>query len=70
MIALVPTGAPGATLTPKLAEALPPDGIEIGLGLNAEKVTPDGTEPVTDSVTGPEKLSCELPVIVTVPEPP
>ena len=70
VMALVPTDALGATLIPKVAEALLPDGIEIGLGLKAEKVTPVGTEPVTDSVTGPEKLSCEVPVIVTVPEPP
>lgn len=70
VIVLVPTEVLDATLIPKVAGALPPDGMEIGLGLKAEKVTPVGAEPVTDSVTGPEKLSCEFPVIVTVPEPP
>lgn len=57
-------------MIPKVAEALPPDGTEIGLGLKAENVTPDGTDPVTDNVTAPEKLSCEFPVIVTELEPP
>jgi len=67
---LVPTGALEARSIVRLAEALPPEGTEIGLGLNAEKLTPVGTEPVTDKATGPEKLSCEVPVIVTIPEPP
>jgi hypothetical protein len=53
----VPTAALGPTLTVKLEEAVPPDGTEIGLGLKAEKVTPEGTEPVTERVTGPEKLN-------------
>jgi len=57
-------------LTVKAAEAVPPDGTDTGLGLNVEKVTPVGTDPVTENVTGPEKPSCELPVIVTLPEPP
>lgn len=70
VMGLVARGASEARLTVRVAEALPPDGTEIGLGLNAEKLTPVGTEPVTDRATGPEKLSCELPVIVTMPEPP
>ena len=57
-------------MTVKAAEAVPPDGTDTGLGLNVEKVTPVGTDPVTENVTGPEKPSCELPVIVTLPEPP
>jgi len=57
VIVYVPTGALGPTLIVKLDEAVPPDGTEIGLGLKAEKVTPEGTEPVTDKVTEPEKLN-------------
>ena len=57
-------------MTVREAEALLPDGTEMGLGLKAEKLTPAGTEPVTDSVTGPEKPSREVPVIVSMPEPP
>ncbi len=64
VIVLVPGVALAATFTVKVAAALPPDGTEIGLGLKTEKVTPAGTEPVTESVTGPEKPSWELPVIV------
>jgi hypothetical protein len=67
---LVPADALGATLIVSVADAELPDGTAIGLVLNAEKETPMGAEPVTDSVTGPEKLSCEVPVIVTIPEPP
>lgn len=70
VMVLVPTGASGARLTVRVAEALPPEGTEIGLGLNAEKLTPVGTEPVTDKATGPEKLNSEVLVIVTIPEPP
>jgi hypothetical protein len=70
VIALVPGAASEAMLTARLAEAVPPEGIEIGLGSNTEKPTPVGTDPVTESATVPEKLSCETPVIVTVPEPP
>jgi hypothetical protein len=69
LITLVPGVALAATLIVSVADADPPDEIEIGLGLK-ENVTPVGTEPVADSVTGPEKLSIELPVTVTVPEPP
>jgi hypothetical protein len=67
---LVPTDALGATLTVSVAPKEPPDGTAIGLVLKAEKDTPVGGEPVTDSATGPEKLSSEVPVIVTMPEPP
>jgi hypothetical protein len=70
VIVFSPSEAPDPTEIPRLAEAEPPDGIEIGLGLKVENVTPAGTAPVTDNVTGPEKLSIELPVIVTVPEAP
>jgi hypothetical protein len=66
----VPGGASEATLIVRVAEVLPPEGSDIGLGLNTEKLTPVGTDPVTESATEPEKLSCETPVIVTVPEPP
>jgi hypothetical protein len=41
-------------LTVNEDEAVPPPGILIGLGLKLEKVTPAGTEPVTDNVTDPE----------------
>ena len=51
----MPGVALAPTLTVKLEEAVPPDGIEIGFGLKAENVTPEGTEPVTVSVTGPLK---------------
>lgn len=65
---LVPTAALGSTVTVRLAEALPPDEIEMGFGLKAEKLTPAGTGPVTESATGPAKLSSEVPVIVTMLE--
>jgi hypothetical protein len=67
---LVPTDALGATLIVSVADKEPPEGTAIGLGLKAEKDTPAGTEPVTDSATEPEKLSNEVPVIVTMPDPP
>jgi hypothetical protein len=70
VIVLVPTEALGSTLTVRLAEAVPPDGTEIGFGLNVENVTPVGTDPVTDNVTGPEKPSSEVPVKVILPDPP
>jgi hypothetical protein len=70
VMGLVATIALGATLIVRVAEALPPDGIGIGLVVKAEKVTPAGTAPVGESVTGPEKPDCEVPVIVTVPESP
>jgi hypothetical protein len=53
VIVLVPVGALPSTLIVSVATAAPPEGMLIGLGLNAEKVTPDGTEPVIESVTGP-----------------
>jgi len=67
---LVPTDALGATLIVSVAPKEPPDGTTIGLVLKAEKETPVGTEPVTDSATEPEKLCSEVPVMVTIPEPP
>ena len=67
---LVPTAALAATFIVSVADAELPDGTVIGLVLKAEKDTPDGAEPVTDSATGPEKLSSEVQVIVTIPEPP
>lgn len=70
VMGLIATVALAATLIVRVADALPPDGTEIGLVLKAEKVTPAGTAPVGVSVTGPEKPDCEVPVIVTVPEPP
>jgi hypothetical protein len=51
---LVPVEALPATLIVSVADAVPPEGILIGFGLKDEKDTPDGTEPVIDSVTGPE----------------
>jgi hypothetical protein len=54
VMALVPAEALEPTLTVRVADALPPDGMEIGLGL-VENATPEGTEPVTDSVTVPAK---------------
>ena len=54
MIVLVPGEALEATLTVREDVTLPPDGIGTGLGLKLEKVTPEGTEPVIDSVTEPE----------------
>jgi len=69
-IVLVPTGALEAILMLNVVVALPPEGIEIGFGLNVEKVTPAGTTPVTDNVTGPKKEFSDIPVIVTMPEPP
>jgi hypothetical protein len=70
VMVVVPTGTLAPTLMVRVAEALPLDGTEMGFGLKAEKVTPAGTEPVTESATGPEKPSWEVPVIVTMPEPP
>jgi hypothetical protein len=67
---LEPTEAEEPTFTIREADAVPPDGTEIGLGLNDENVTPAGTDPVTDKVTGPEKPSWDVPVIVILPEPP
>ena len=40
------------------------------MGLKAEKVTPDGTEPVTDNVTGPLNPSWEVPFTLKVPDAP
>jgi len=70
VIVLTPGVALPATLIVSVAEAEPPDGIMIGFGLKVENVTPAGTEPVTDRVTGPVKLRIELLVMVTLPEPP
>jgi hypothetical protein len=70
VIILVLGVALDATLIPRVAETDPPEGIMIGLGVKVENVTPAGTEPVTDSVTGPEKLRMELPVTATLPEAP
>jgi hypothetical protein len=53
VIVLVPVAALPATLIVNVATAVPPEGTLIGLGLNAEKVTPEGTEPVIESVTPP-----------------
>lgn len=55
VIGKVPVGAAAATFTVNEAEAVPPEGREIGFGLNVEKVTPLGTEPVTDKVTAPRE---------------
>ena len=54
VIVLDPTAALGPTFTVNEDVAVLPAGILIGLGLNVEKVTPDGTEPVIESVTEPE----------------
>ncbi len=70
VIGKVPVGAAAATFTVNEAEAVPPEGREIGFGLNVEKVTPLGTEPVTDKVTAPAKLNNELPMTVTPADPP
>jgi hypothetical protein len=70
VIGKVPVGAAAATFTVNAEGAFPPEGIEIGFGLNVEKVTPLGTDPVTDKVTDPEKLNSEFPTTVTPVEPP
>jgi hypothetical protein len=70
VIGLDPVLAPEATFTVKVADVEPPDGIVTGFGLKLEKVTSGGTEPVMESVTGPEYPSTEVPVMVTVAEPP
>jgi hypothetical protein len=70
VIATDPVGEPEATVIPKVAEPGPPAGIVNGLGLKLENVTPVGIDPVTESVTGPEKDRIDVPVIATVPEPP
>ena len=48
-----PKGAPPATLTTSTAEAVPLEGMLIGLGVKLENDTPAG-ELVTASVTDPE----------------
>jgi len=53
VIVLVPVDALPETLIVSVADAVPPEGMLIGLGLKVEKVTPDGTDPVIDNVTGP-----------------
>ena len=70
VIVLEPTGALAPTFTVRVAGADPPDGILSGLGENVENVTPDGTEPVIDRVTAPEKPRILVPVTVIIPEPP
>jgi hypothetical protein len=70
VIVLDPVDTPIPTLTARMEDADPPEGTMIGFGLKLEKVTPAGTEPVVESVTGPEYPEIEVPVIVTVPEPP
>jgi hypothetical protein len=62
-----PTSAPAATLTTSAAEAVPPDGTLIGLGVKLEKLAPGG-ELVTASATAPEYPVIDVPVIVTLPE--
>jgi len=63
----VMVAGPRATLDPTLTvsvdDALPEDGILIGLVLKVENVTPEGTGPVTDNVTAPEYPSKLEPVI-------
>jgi len=66
-MAVGPTGALGATLIVNAAEAVPSDGILIGLGAKLEKLTPGG-ELVTASVTAPKYPVIDVPVIVTLPE--
>ena len=70
VIVLVPGVALPATLIVRVVEAEPADGTAIGLVLKVENDTPAGTEPVTDNVTGPTKLRMELPVTLTLPDPP
>ena len=53
VMVLVPVEALPETLIVSVADAVPPEGMLIGLGLKVEKVTPDGTDPVIDNVTGP-----------------
>lgn len=48
-----PTAALSPTSIVSVDDALPPDGMLIGLGLKLENVTPEGTEPVVDNVTDP-----------------
>jgi hypothetical protein len=67
VMAVDPTGAPGATLIVNATEAVPPDGILIGLGVKLEKLTP-GEELVTASVTAPEYPVIDVPMTVTPPE--
>jgi hypothetical protein len=62
-----PAGTPGAMVTTSAAEAVPPDGTLIGLGVNFEKLSP-GRELVAASVTAPEYSVIDVPVIVTLPE--
>jgi hypothetical protein len=50
---LEPKAAPDPTLTVNVDIAVPPEGMLSGLGEKLENVTPDGTEPVIESVTGP-----------------
>jgi hypothetical protein len=50
-------------------DAVPADGMLIGFVLKLE-VMPEGSEPVIDNVTDPEKLSKLEPVTVTEPEEP
>ena len=69
VIKLLPAVALDATFSVSIDVAEPPEGIEIGLGLKLD-VTPAGTVPVTDRVTGPVKPKSDAPVIVTLPEPP
>ncbi len=59
----VPKGAAIATLIVNAAEAVPLDGILIGLGVKVEKLTPGGAL-VTASVIPPEYPVIEVPVIV------
>ena len=70
VIATDPVGESEATVIPKVAEPEPPAGIVNGLGLKLENVTPVGIDPVTESVTGPEKDRIDVPMIATLPEPP
>ena len=58
-----PNGAAIATLTVNAAEAVPPDGTLIGLGVKLEKLTPGGA-PVIASVIAPEYPVNDVPVIV------
>ena len=63
MIVAGPTAALGPTLIVSVDDALPEDGMLIGLVPKVENVTPEGTGPVTDSVTAPEYPSKLEPVI-------
>jgi len=68
VMVLVPAGALGSALMVRVAEAEPAAGTEMGFGLKLEKLTPEGTEPVMDRVTAPEKLKIDVPVTVMLAE--